>query len=527
MLSITNPTGGALTSLAITAERGTPSSKIPIAIKNLGATTINAAIVAMLAETVSGGGNYETSGAPVVDERQGRFQVTGVDSSGTAGQTVSVTAAQPMGYLANPELPPILPGNIIYADVWIDQPGVSAAGGAIRIKITVANDGSARAVPLGLTESARGVLSGVNSSESVLISGRVVTASGTPDALVHYTAGSWLFNGVEGTDGSGGTLTLNQNDGAAAALVAGEAYIAAISQGASATPTTTKGLKDVAGSALAPSVPLGEQLLGIVKVSYHAGASVISPGDITLSDLTYGRLLVTYPATGLTATVHVGRSLANNFLQHRDVKGDVALTNTATNRIWMEYLGGVTVTTTAAQPSAGALLLRTLTTSGGNVTGDVDERIYVGAAGVLSNHATTHATAGTDPLSPGSIGAATVADLALKADITDPVFLGDPQAPTPSAGDDSVSIATTAYVQGEIALVFTEHFDLFTGDGVSQPPAMSPVPAVNSVPDVYKNGLIQLEGGGLDYTRSGTNDEQVDFTIVPLVGEIVRLKWRG
>ena len=38
-----------------------------------------------------------------------------------------------------------------------------------------------------------------------------------------------------------------------------------------------------------------------------------------------------------------------------------------------------------------------------------------------------------------------------KAPLASPAFTGTPTAPTPSAGDDSTKIATTAYVQGEVA----------------------------------------------------------------------------
>lgn len=38
-----------------------------------------------------------------------------------------------------------------------------------------------------------------------------------------------------------------------------------------------------------------------------------------------------------------------------------------------------------------------------------------------------------------------------KADTTSPVFTGNPQAPTPTAGDNDTSIATTAFVQTELA----------------------------------------------------------------------------
>ena len=42
------------------------------------------------------------------------------------------------------------------------------------------------------------------------------------------------------------------------------------------------------------------------------------------------------------------------------------------------------------------------------------------------------------------------AALALKAPLESPALTGDPTAPTPIAGDNDTSIATTAYVQTEL-----------------------------------------------------------------------------
>ena len=44
-----------------------------------------------------------------------------------------------------------------------------------------------------------------------------------------------------------------------------------------------------------------------------------------------------------------------------------------------------------------------------------------------------------------------VTDLAAKAPLASPLFTGDPRAPTPPAGDNDTSIATTAFVQNELA----------------------------------------------------------------------------
>lgn len=59
-------------------------------------------------------------------------------------------------------------------------------------------------------------------------------------------------------------------------------------------------------------------------------------------------------------------------------------------------------------------------------------------------------------------------DLALKAPLASPVFTGDPEAPTQSAGDDSTKLATTEFVQQEIgsnssATDIAEVRSIFTG----------------------------------------------------------------
>ena len=53
------------------------------------------------------------------------------------------------------------------------------------------------------------------------------------------------------------------------------------------------------------------------------------------------------------------------------------------------------------------------------------------------------ATAGTDYVTPSG--------LSLYAPLASPVFTGDPQGPSPAAGDSDTSIPTTAWVQGELA----------------------------------------------------------------------------
>lgn len=66
-------------------------------------------------------------------------------------------------------------------------------------------------------------------------------------------------------------------------------------------------------------------------------------------------------------------------------------------------------------------------------------------------------------------------EIAVKAPVASPTFTGDPKAPTPTAGDNDTSIATTAFVQTEIAGKAPIASPSFTGD----PKAPTPSPGDN------------------------------------------------
>src|SRR6266498_1907665 len=97
--------------LVFTLERGVPTAKVAVAIKNPDAFVVQGAIIAMYAENTPGSGNYFSDGHPATDERMGRFQATSVDSSGTTGQQIVLGQIQALGHLATAQLPDILPGN--------------------------------------------------------------------------------------------------------------------------------------------------------------------------------------------------------------------------------------------------------------------------------------------------------------------------------------------------------------------------------------------------------------------------------
>lgn len=63
------------------------------------------------------------------------------------------------------------------------------------------------------------------------------------------------------------------------------------------------------------------------------------------------------------------------------------------------------------------------------------------------------------------ISTATQTALDLKAALVSPVFTGDPTGPTPAAGDNDTSLATTAYVQTELTDTIASAWVNFDGTG--------------------------------------------------------------
>jgi hypothetical protein len=457
-ITITKPDGSPLTGISVQLERGTDTVKTEVKMTNTGEADVVAPIGVLYAEDVPGGGDYVTSGHPVVDELMGRLEITGVDSSGTPGQEAFLGNVQTLGHLAIALLPTIKPGNSILADVWLHQATTSASGGSVRFKVGIAGDQRALAVPLGVTQVATGILTGIREAESFVISGMGLTASGPADAEAHRAAGSWLLAGKVYSDASVRTMVFPQDDGASVALAAGESYIAAVTQSSADEPTVTKGLKGT--TPVKPQPPVDEILLAWVTVNYNAVATVIETADIENVN-GYGRLLVTAPASGLTATVYPGKALAQGFMQIHAITETDILAGSSTNRIWLDIGGALVVNTSGTPPSAGAHLLATATTDGGAVTSLVDERAYVPGGSTLVPHAATHGPAGSDPLSIATLGGAAVShthpqsditdlvsDLAAKAGLTSPAFIGDPTAPTKSFDlAPGAYLATTQYVQ--------------------------------------------------------------------------------
>lgn len=76
----------------------------------------------------------------------------------------------------------------------------------------------------------------------------------------------------------------------------------------------------------------------------------------------------------------------------------------------------------------------------------------LGLPAISYKHASTHGSAGSDPI---TISQSQVTDLSaslgLKANLASPTFTGTPAAPTAGVGTNDTQIATTAFVNSEIA----------------------------------------------------------------------------
>lgn len=373
-LLITHQDDTEITGLSLTAERGVPSSTVDVKIKNTGAQDVVGAYLTLYTETAPGSGIFVSSGQPPVDERMGRFEITGQDSTATPGQEIVLGQVQPMGHLAVAQLPTIKPGDWILGNFWIQQAGASAGGGDINLKIEVANERLAYPLPIGVSKVGNGIDRGLNQARSYPIIGRHTTATGSPDDEVHVSAGEWLIDGVEFEDLTIQDVTLDQTDSAAATLGSGESYIAVLTQGLTAVPTVTKGVKGATPAR--PTPPTGELILAWVTVDYNAGGGSIQPGDIE-EDLVYSRYRVGAPPSGLAVMVEAGEAIIADFAQVRPNKGLIVVLASSTNRIWLEWNGAIRVTQSDDLPSAGAIKLAEAVTNATDVTALTDTRRYI------------------------------------------------------------------------------------------------------------------------------------------------------
>lgn len=103
----------------------------------------------------------------------------------------------------------------------------------------------------------------------------------------------------------------------------------------------------------------------------------------------------------------------------------------------------------------------------------------------------------TNPVQSGGTASA----LALKAPLNSPDLTGTPTAPTPTSGDNSTRIATTAFVEGEIARTVSGVYRPAGSVTFAQLPALTAahVGEVYDITDAFTTTADFVEGAGISY----------------------------
>lgn len=332
-------------------------------------------------EVDNGSGTYVTSGVAACDQRWFKARVaSGSNPSNDPAFVLETGDWHDLGTNAVLPIPDLVGNSARYIEVKLRAPlGDGAATTVANWRLVPRYNEAAFGVPGGLAELGNGIIDGAGDLTANEWRGPLtgagaptMTETGTPDDYVQYGARSWNRNGVALSE-IAGSHQLDQNDGAAAALTAGQAYLVTVSQGAAGAPTFTKGLKAAAVSAVAPAAPAGELLMGTVKVRYQAGTTEILNSDITV--LAVDGQFRPQLSTGLALTINPGRAILSGAFVRRTSQQTAVLVASDNNYIWLSASGGLIVTQSTTPPQTGVMLLASVITDGSGVTGGIgDER---------------------------------------------------------------------------------------------------------------------------------------------------------
>lgn len=335
----------------------------------------------LLVEDPGSPGTFRASGLAALDDHWLEARINGGANPSAASSFQNVTTDWHRLGSGTLLRVPDLPGNCaFYIELRLHPPlKEGSASETVTFKLNAIHNESAFPIGAGLPELGSGILTGVGDRTiSEWVDAPAVTPTGTPDAVVHVGQRWYLSNGISLRTCATDDLTLNQNDGAAAALTTGKEYKALISQGPGSgtgdtAATVTKGVMAATGASVTPALPAGHLPIAVVTVAYHSGASVIGSGSINvLAKSGRGK-----PAagTGLTITVGPFRAITPGALIRTTRVTTVSLTASSTNYVWIGA-GGVTVSLSATPPFAGAVPLAKVVTGVSTVTSVTDLRNY-------------------------------------------------------------------------------------------------------------------------------------------------------
>jgi len=263
------------------------------------------------------------------------------------------------------------------------------------------------------TASTFGTISGTFAADQSTITGTVYAITGTVNGSV----------GVPGPQGPAG------------------------SQG----PQGPQGDPGPAGVGVPSGGTTGQFLAKTTGVDYATGWTTLSlAGYATESWVTAGFYpLVGNPSGFLTSTA------LTPYLQKAGgtITGDIQSSNNSAYRSWDGAYNTTVLKGDYLQLTNSDIGGNSLTIEWNGITFPSGKQtVHYPGTSILSGYATeSWVTAGFYPLDSNPAGYLTSASIAGLAPINSPVFTGDPQAPTAALGDNDTSLATTAFVQQELA----------------------------------------------------------------------------
>lgn len=295
---------------------------------------------------VQGDTVWLAAGLVALDTRSIEVEILG----GSVGSGIEARSPVRIGAGAWLDLPEIPDGEAVHIRARVSLPGTA---GETALELDFYPDlAPAEALPNGLWESAGGgVRLGIGDGSCThLLGGGPPAASGTPDDVVTLPDLAWVHLGVPRA-ALEDAVTLDDTDGAAATLGAGEAYRALFSLGVGGAATLTKGLKALLANVVDPATPAAELAYARVMVD---DSGTIEQADIELLAEPWG-----FPVTadGLNAIAGPGEALVGGRLVRTMTPSQETVAASATSTVWLLPDGSLESTADGSRPADRALAL--------------------------------------------------------------------------------------------------------------------------------------------------------------------------
>lgn len=365
-----------------TVANGAESSAWPVHVWNqlddATADTAEDVRIRVLAST-DGGTTWSATHTAVADGWV-QMQVSGTTEGSSNTISDQTTSYRPVT-VTNPLLLDQIPSDCArHINVKIVMPSGAVGSSEVRLRLEADWASPFTTTGLGHYETGgSGVFHGLgDQAYTDLLQGGALTETGTPDQYTQVADLMWVHNGIPYVK-LAHQIDLGANDGDAAALTAGNEYIATLSVGSSTTLTITRSSQGAAPLANSnrPAVPTGERLVGYVKRHFDA---IINTSDISQAaadGFAYGFFYL--ETSGLTATIHRGTATVNNSVVRWTSSRNVTMTASETNTIYVQPNGTLENVVSGAAPTDGrSEAIWEVTTDGSGETARRDLRVWQG-----------------------------------------------------------------------------------------------------------------------------------------------------